>query len=306
MFVQFLRFFSVVISFIFLTRFLSFGQDSTQRIEVLYDTNLQVFTRYEFDKYNQLISSEQVLNANGLIKHGIASYFNKQGNITHTGFYIRGFKDSIWIYYFENSNKIREKRTYKNGQTDYAFVLYDSASQVPIEAGTMDQYDRKNGRCIVYFSDTSQIHLSGLYVHGKRHQEHIEYYKNGKIKRKEWYEYGKLKKGSLYNQQGKKIKYFPAFTYPSPPEKLYKYLAKKCTCFDELIALGDIQIQCYIREDGSIKWVNISHSNDKHPCISLLKQTIIAMKRWTPATIEGKANSFVYKTTFHQYLKPEY
>ena len=69
-----------------------------------------------------------------------------------------------------------------------------------------DDYNPFTGKCIVVFSDTSLVMEEFTYKDGRLHGEAISWYKNGKMRRKGYYEQGMISgKWEFWDVSGNKI-----------------------------------------------------------------------------------------------------
>jgi len=68
-------------------------------------------------------------------------------------------------------------------------------------------YKPFTGKCIVAFSDTSLVMEEFTYKHGRLHGEAVSWYKNGKMRRKGYYEQGMISgKWEFWDASGNKIR----------------------------------------------------------------------------------------------------
>ena len=216
------------------------------------------------------------------------------------GSYHKGFKTGKWKYYFSESVLLKEIQDYAS-ENAYQCIQYDSMFQKIIRKGAIDKFGKQNGEWIQYHENSDSIKMISNYVVGKKVGLQLEFYKNGKLKRREMYHNNKLVKGELYDENGGKLKYYPAFVYPRYREYLSNYLQKNEPCVAEALKWNDFQISLRISKNGEVVEATVIDL-EEGLCKEKIRMTLLKMKKWKPALWENQPISFTYKTAIKRYL----
>ncbi len=272
-------------------------KDSAIFYTVFEKTNDTSYTVSSFYKNQKRRMLAHLASTNLSVMSGDAVYYDSLGNTIQCGKYEKGYAIGEWKYYYQGSNFLKEKRQYKN-HDEYCVQFFDSSTHQLEEEGCMDLYKKKTGSWMTYFYHSDSIKKRSNYVLGKHEGEQIEYYKNGKIKRKEIFKNNKLKKAWQFDEDGKKIKYTPAFTYPKSSTSGYYYLKKKNSCMLELLGKGELLITFILSKDGKVKNVELP-TIQACSCKEDIILSILKMKKWKPAKREGEAIDFNMEIHLH-------
>lgn len=243
-------------------------------------------------------------NAQAIIKHGYFVYYNLDGYKSNEGKFTNGFKDGEWIYYYDEGRKIEERQLYSYPKKGYYDIQNDVSTGDRLREGMIDANEKKSGVWIEYFKSSDTVKLKLNYDAGYKTGEQLEYYPSGQLKRHEMIVNKKVKKGELFDEQGKKLHYYPAFAYPLPPESLWKYLILRVKCFDAEIRKADFEVEIKVLKDGSVfdvKIPDLMNDECKKEIINTLKQ----MRKWSPAKLENKPIDYTYKGSIKYTIRNE-
>lgn len=262
--------------------------------EKINDTSYTVSSFYKNQKRRMLA---HLASTNLSVMSGDALFYDSLGHVLHCGKYEKGYAIGEWKYYYLGTNSLKEKRLYKN-HDEYCVQFFDSITHHVEEEGCMDLYQKKTESWMTYFYHSDLIKKRSNYVLGKHEGEQIEYYKNGKIKRREIFKHNRCKKGWQFDEYGKKIKYTPAFTYPKSSTSVYYYLKKKNSCILNLLGKGELLITFILSKDGKVKNVELP-TIQACSCKEDIILSIVNMKKWKPAKREGEAIDFNMEIRLH-------
>jgi antitoxin component YwqK of YwqJK toxin-antitoxin module len=234
-----------------------------------------------------------------VIKVGKYVFYDSIGNVSSEGVYnTNGFRSGEWIYYFKHSSKISSIRKYNSNSKAYYVKYFDSLSGKIGEEGSVDENSRATGVRKIYYFNSDSLSQKRNYVAGSKEGIQYEYYRNGAIKRIEVFESNKRIDGKQFNEDGKKIDYFPSLEFPEPPEPLYKYLIAKVKCFESVLAKGKFRYKFIVHSDGSLSDIEIMNVDDRE-CKAEIAEKLSKMKKWKPA----KRENVPYNYTMESGLK---
>jgi antitoxin component YwqK of YwqJK toxin-antitoxin module len=235
-----------------------------------------------------------------LSKFGRFEHFNAYGKIIRIENYQNDLLQGEAILFDDYGQHINEIRNYYSNKGAYTFAHYDKQGKHITQSGNYDLFGQKTGLWKEYFYQTDSLRLLTNYKEGRKDGESIEYYQNGQIKRLENYKYGKLSDKKMLDENGYKMKYFPAFQYPEYKEPLYKYLFQKTECFEQIRKTETFEISFFVSEDGSLSDIKIEGVKNEIYKNELLK-AISVMAKWKPALKENQAFAMRYKKEFKPY-----
>ncbi len=262
------------------------------------DNNLFIIKEYLLT--NKPTKEYHATSSRANILEGVYTEFDENGNISVKGAYHKGFKIGEWHYYYFRSNRIREKQIFSI-ENEYESFQYDSAFQKIQSKGAIDKYGKQNGEWIHYHQNSDIVKLKSNYCIGKKEGLQLEYHLNGKLKRKELFKNNKLLNGELYDENGKRLKYFPAFVYPKYREYVSNYLQKYEPCVAEVLKSNDFQFSVVISKNGDVLDASVQLVDDPI-CAEKIKATLLKMKKWKPALWENQPIKFTYKSTVKLYV----
>ncbi len=236
-------------------------------------------------------------SAQAIIKQGSFVYFNADGFKASAGEYTKGFKSGEWILYTGEGKKITERQLYYYPEKGYYSIRYDVEHDGRLDEGSYDGNSKKTGIWKEYHFHSDSIRQITRYQAGRRTGEQLEFHKNGRLKRKEVVEGYKVKHTEQYDEEGEKVKYFPAFVYPRPPEPLWKYLSVRVKCFDSLIKSTNVHYSLKVNKDGTLSDIELS-SLDDCSCKTAILEAIVRMKKWKPAKWENQPCNHTVESDF--------
>lgn len=271
---------------------------SGYRVVCKADSNQFLIREYPFLK--PVRKEYHATTAAANILEGPYTELDPQGRVIMNGSYHKGFKTGKWKYYFSESVLLKEIQDYAS-ENAYQCIQYDSMFQKIIRKGAIDKFGKQNGEWIQYHENSDSIKTISNYVVGKKVGLQLEFYKNGKLKRREMYHNNKLVKGELYDENGRKLKYYPAFVYPRYREYLANYLQKKEPCIAEAMKWNDFQISLRISKNGQVVEATVIDL-EEGLCKEKIRMALLKMKKWKPALWENQPISFTYKTAIKRYL----
>ncbi|MBK9300823.1 MAG: hypothetical protein IPN14_09490 [Bacteroidetes bacterium] len=228
---------------------------------------------------------------------------NDDSTVLVKGHYHNGFKSGEWVYYFHHSSKVEAKEVYHDADV-FERIEYDSLTQLKVLEGSFDKFGKRTGTWKQYHPHTDSIQWISNYVIGKKEGTQLEFYLNGQLKRMEVYLNNKLQKGTLYNEKGQKVKYYPAFSYPQYKEYISNYLQHATPCTAEALKKNDFKVKLFITKTGEVaKAYVIDVVNEV--CAERIKTALLQMKRWKPALWENQPINYTYETTIKLYVPRE-
>jgi len=240
----------------------------------------------EYFLNGKLHCSGHFTSRQAIIKQGRFVYFNADGFKASEGQYTKGFKSGEWKLYDDKCKKIKERQQNHYPCKGYYSIRYDAESGDKLNEGDFDENDRKAGVWKEYHFHSDAIRQLSRYLAGRRTGEQLEFYKNSRLKRKEIIEGYKVKHAEQYDEEGRKVKYFPAFVYPVPPEPLWKYLSVRVKCFDSLIKSTNVHYSLKVNKDGAISDIELTGLSESD-CKTAIIEAIARMKKWKPAKWEN-------------------
>lgn len=176
--------------------------------------------------------------------------------------------------------------TNKDNAIEYAVVTKEGDKKIKVEVYTLDGTQKR----VEYFSvfeKNNQVRNGRL----------IQYYPDGKIRRKEVYVDNECKKGILLAEDGSKLSFEPYYSSPEFPggpmalmERINKSIEYPKAAIDQKIE-GRVIVQFDIDESG--KMVDSRVAKSIHPLLdeAAIKafNAVASTHTWTPKKIDGKA-----------------
>lgn len=171
-----------------------------------------------------------------------------------------------FIYYYESGTKSSEAE-YSNGKLNGVQKTYYDTTGIP-------------------FRYTE-------YQNGLSNGTYRKYYPDGKKWREEEYEDGKMVKGSLFNAEGKKMKFYPEQVialFKGGELAMAEYI-KKTLIYPEYARENGIEgrvfVKFYVDSNGIVKDVTV-YKSDNRVLDDAATNVIKRMPHWTPGKIENK------------------
>lgn len=253
---------------------------------LLHEIDSGVLVR-EYDMSHHLLTTGRYTNRNCQIRHGWFVLYTAGGKKQAEGAYRMGLKDGCWSLYAGDGTTRTEQQCFRAPGAGYYSTQYRGKEQAVWREGQIDEHGLKTGQWKEYYTDTSTLRLEQHYEAGIRMGNQFEYYRNGQLKRQERMEgYGRVK-GRMFDEQGRKIPYYPAFSQARPPETLRKYLATRIPCFENLLKAGDMHYRIHIAMTGIVLDAELPGLPD-HPCGTEILRALRQMRKWKPAQLENK------------------
>lgn len=242
---------------------------------------------------------------NEIIKKGKYVFYDSLGFISSEGEYKKGFRFGVWKSYYFGTTKLKTLLDIKENQKGHYFKKYDSVSQNLIYEGETNENKQRIGVYKEYFQIENKIQSISHFANGKKEGEAIEYYKTGEVKRKEIYSNGKLKKGELFDRNGEKQKYFPAYKSSVLGENLFTYLPKEIGANKKGIKLDGLIVKLTITRFGNI--INVSIIENPYPLFNDEIMAIISkIKHNKPAKVENQVVDETMTYRFKKVIGEEY
>ena len=141
--------------------------------------------------------------------------------------------------------------------------------------------------------ELGQLRTEKNYKNGIVNGELLTYWENGQTKRRDFYEDGVLKNGKVWNEKGRKVKYYDYIISPEFQggiSNLYKYLqsnvrypqASKSSGIE-----GRVVVNFVVEKDGTISNARVVVSVNNELDAEALR-VVNKMPKWIPGLIDGK------------------
>ncbi|NJY62958.1 hypothetical protein HC174_09325 [Salinimicrobium sp. CDJ15-81-2] len=127
------------------------------------------------------------------------------------------------------------------------------------------------------------------FVNGKSHGFFKTYYENGQKKREDIYKKDKLKEGTIWNEDGNEVSWYPTEERPEFPggqKALLKYLQENAKKPKE-VQSGRVLVGFVIDVDGTVVDITIKETTSiglNFPAYELVAK----MPKWSPGKQDGK------------------
>lgn len=201
-----------------------------------------------------------------------------------------GDKYKIVDYFISNNKVWREGYSYSIDSP-----MYDGYYTEYYEDGHKREYGNyfkgnKIGQWKLKYEDTDRLWAVINYIPGEVDTSNIAttYYRNGKVKRKEWNVKGK-DVGFCYTETGEAIPFTPFQQMPEFPGDMSRFLGKTIRYPEQARESnidGKVYVQFYVNEDGSLTVIKT-----KGPHMSLCKEAVRVvnlMPKWKPGKLDDK------------------
>ncbi len=158
-------------------------------------------------------------------RHGPWEFYYFEGETEQNGIFVNGRIHGKWVWYFE-TGRVKREEYFKNGKEDGTIIEYDEYGKTILTGSYTDGLkqgewfidyglqtekgnyvnDEKQG-VWQYFYQNGKLYFEGKFNQGFADGEHVFYYKNGKIKEKQFYSMGiKQRTWEYYDYYGSLIK----------------------------------------------------------------------------------------------------
>lgn len=211
------------------------------------------------------------------------------------------------IYFNENEKQIELKEFAKS----YTVISKNPTNDSAIEesyfmSGKMKsqisfrpyKHRVKNGMSKEWYAN-GNLKSEITYLNNEYDNEFKLFYENGQIKRLDKYKKGIFIKGKVWNEDGKKGKYFLFAikpTFPCGEEGLYRYLSKNVKYPEEAKKnniQGIVHIEFVVEKDGTISNIEVKENpNELLKAVAL--EAIKNMPKWNPGYIDGEPVAVQY------------
>lgn len=262
-------------------------REEAERFRVIQDSDSGMIVT-EYDRAAHRLSSGSYTNRNCQVRNGWFTFYSPNGNKCAEGAYRLGMKTGCWLQYAGDGKSVEEQQCYRIPGKQYYCTVFQPGKPLVLREGLIDENGRKQGIWKEYFMDTPLVRRQLTYEAGNRSGLQLEFYRNGQLKRQEEIEgFGRVK-GRMYDEQGRKIAYYPAFSQARPPGTLRKYLASRIPCFENLLKAGDIHYRVHIAMTGAVLDAELPGLAG-NPCGLEILKALWQMPDWKPARIENRA-----------------
>ena len=193
---------------------------------------------------------------------------------------------------FISNNKLQMSGHFATKDSEFKegpFVFYNAKGKKESEVSYKD--DKREGEVLTYYADTDALWYRAIFEHGFPTGELESYYKDGKIKRKEYRKaFSDPTNGKCYAEDGSEIAYTPFETQPKPNYNLSTYFSQSLKYPQKARVKnieGSVIVHFVVNEDGSI--TDIGTRNSVSPEIDAEAIRVISkMPNWNPGILDGK------------------
>jgi TonB family protein len=265
-----------------------FGQTNTVKEYV--NENFQV-VKPEEAIYYRIVNKDINKNLTGRAEY----YFLSGSTITQKlyaiGEYEKNSKTGKWEWWYANG---QPKEVGHYSEVSYTDNYY-SGIDYKIESfwdSTGNQLVQQGKGKVMYYHESALI-SEGSYVNGKKHDVWNTYFKDGKLKNKETFEYGVFKEGISYKENGESFTYTIQEVQPVPDGGMHgfmNYIMESMHYPKEARKKG-IQGKVYVRfvidRDGSVRDVEVLKGIGGG-CDEEAMRVIRECPRWSPGIQRGQ------------------
>ena len=151
-----------------------------------------------------------------------------------------------------------------------------------------------------HWYDSGKPFYTENFKNGNRHGSLVAFHENGKIRRRDVFRNGNLKTGEVWNDQGKKLDYFPHFKKPQFPGgqvALNDFLRKNIR-LPEYIQAGEahkVIVQFTLDTTGKVSSYKVLESPEDRFYLLETLRVLDAMPAWEPAESFGEKVNIRYK-----------
>jgi antitoxin component YwqK of YwqJK toxin-antitoxin module len=275
--------------------------DKAPFYRVVEDAN-GITTVMDYHRNHKLWCKGQYSTPEAVIRDGLFTYYNTEGQKILEAAYRKGVKTGVWVEYHTGSEKMLTRKTYASDGQSYYLHEFNPYTGLLAGEGEIDRFQRRHGIWLEYHHGSDRVKYRWLFNHGRREGVQQEFHQNGQLKRTETKAGWRTVKCLQFDSNGKKTRYVPEIEYPKPPEALKTYLSKRIPCFQTALRAADIPYQIKVSADGQLSEVDFPGFSDPE-CKAAMVQKVYAMRRWKAGKREGKPVEMWYKGNIH-YRKP--
>lgn len=241
------------------------------------------FTDYYINGRIQMLG--YATNAGCNIRIGYSVQYDSLGFIIETGSYNKGMRQGKWTRYYANCNIIKAEMVFENENGTGHYKSYDSSTSTLV----LEEYrieGKANGISKRYYiGGGNELFATGKLKYGIPDSTMVYYYRNGKVKRIDYYNNGKPgKKGQCFDENGNRIAYTAFREKPRlarrPGSKLANSLEKQL----KERGLKELQIIMSLDASGKVTAYTIipDKKDDLYATAEKLAQE---MDQWTPMKV---------------------
>ncbi len=144
-----------------------------------------------------------------------------------------------------------------------------------------------------------ELWLEINYLNDKYNGSFTSFYRNGRVKRKDYFEKGEFKIGNCYDKNGNDTLYYPFRIEPvfkGGEEKMYKYLSENVNYPYEAKKYGvegKVIVKFYVNEKGKIVNTTVISKTPEILNESAIK-CVLSMPNWVPGLQDGEVVPVYY------------
>ncbi len=230
-------------------------------------------------------------NGDTVIREGRMVYYDTTGLVQEYGFLRRGMRTGVWTENFRGTPNRHTEATYAHDVRQGLYTSYDSVSGNVLLTGTFEE-NARTGLWRLYYRGTTALFAEQHYTADKLDGDLVSFYPDGRVRRREMFRQGKPETGSVYDRNGKKIKYVPFLTHAKPVgRELSWYLERnlqKLPAFkeDAPAPVGSIRLQFDVLPGGTL--ANLKVIDTWSPAIERAYRKAFSETQWEPAMLEGR------------------
>jgi hypothetical protein len=178
--------------------------------------------------------------------------------------------------FFSQNGIQTEKSYYESGNIKSEISFYVKDKKIIREGKSFFWYQTGELKNIINYKDNQ---LSG---------ERISYWKNGELKRKDFFKNGKLKSGKCFDENGKVVEYYDFEIQPEFPggNEAFNDFIKEHLVYNNSTTEGKLIFKFTIEVDGKVS--NLKILKDTNPSITNeVNKMFKIMPIWKPAIQDG-------------------
>jgi len=205
-------------------------------------------------------------------------YFNKNDDTVFSNQH--AYKYEVIFRDINDTNIVLSKTYYISGQI-YSEGKYNPYSEKEKQGLWKEWYE------------SGQLKSEKNYENSIMNGQLLTYWEDGQIKRQDFYDYGDLTKGKVWNEKGKKVKYYDYIILPKFKggiNNLFNYLKRNVQyplLSKNLGIQGRVVVQFVIENDGKVSNVIVLESVNKELDEEAIR-VLNNMPAWSPGLIDGE------------------
>ncbi|MBS1771827.1 MAG: TonB family protein [Bacteroidetes bacterium] len=230
----------------------------------------------------------------GLVDNKLYYYDSASQKVVKQSEFRKGAKTGTW-YFYAVDGRLKSKENYSEDQLDGELVTYDSIGNK--YAIYNFRGGKKHGNWKLNYYGTKQVWIDYNFMDDSLDGSLRTYYKNGKLKREETYNFGKLISSKCYSESGTEVQYFPVITNPKFESDVMTYVGNNLRYPEDAKEKGiegKVLVKFWINESGTVSDAEVLQGLSKS-CDEEAIRIVSQMPPWEPATIDGTPYS-MYQT----------